>query len=100
MANELDVGKALEQLRGKAESKSRRTILDEKNKELDEEIRNLRAERLRLERDNRGLPTRENESGTSGEARQSTSDARRLVPVLLCVLLAASVVALIVWLAG
>ncbi len=50
MTNKLDVGKALEKLRGSDEPKSRMTILDEKNKALDEEIRRLRAERLRLER--------------------------------------------------
>jgi len=54
MTNKLDVGKAVEKLRGSDESKSRMTILDEKNKALDEEIRRLRAERLRLERDNPG----------------------------------------------
>ena len=50
MTNKLDVGKALEKLRGSDEPKSRMTILDEKNKALDEEIRRLRAKRLRLER--------------------------------------------------
>jgi hypothetical protein len=50
MTNKLDVGKALEKLRGSEEPKSRMTILDEKNKALDEEIRRLRAERRRLER--------------------------------------------------
>jgi hypothetical protein len=50
MTNKLDVGKALEKLRGSDQPKSRMTILDEKNKALDEEIRRLRAERLRLER--------------------------------------------------
>jgi len=54
MANELDVGKALEKLREGYNPKSRTTILDEKNKELDEELRRLRAERKRLERDNPG----------------------------------------------
>jgi hypothetical protein len=50
MTNKLDVGKALEKLRGSDEPKSRMTILDEKNKALEEEIRRLRAERRRLER--------------------------------------------------
>jgi hypothetical protein len=54
MANELDVGKALEKLREGYNPKSRMTILDEKNRELDEELRRLRAERKRLERDNPG----------------------------------------------
>jgi hypothetical protein len=54
MTNKLDVGKAVEKLRGSDEPKSRMTILDEKNKALDEEIRRLRAERLRLERHNPG----------------------------------------------
>jgi hypothetical protein len=44
MTNKLDVGKAVEKLRGSDEPKSRMTILDEKNKALDEEIRRLRAE--------------------------------------------------------
>ena len=59
MTKKLEVGEALEKLRGGDESKSRMTILDEKNKALDEEIRRLRAERLRLERDNPGPPKRD-----------------------------------------
>ena len=59
MTNKLDVGKALEKLRGSDESKSRMTVHDEKNKALDEEIRRLRAERLRLERGNPGPPKRD-----------------------------------------
>jgi hypothetical protein len=59
MAEKLSVEKALEKLRGSDEPKSRMTILDEKNKELDEEIRRLRAERRRLERDNPGPPKRD-----------------------------------------
>jgi hypothetical protein len=50
MTNKLDVGKALEKLRGSEEPKTRMTIVDEKNKALDEEIRRLRAERRGLER--------------------------------------------------
>jgi hypothetical protein len=53
MAEKLSVDKALEKLRGRDEPKSRLTLLDEKNKELDEEIRRLRAERRRLERNDR-----------------------------------------------
>jgi hypothetical protein len=41
------------------EPKSRMTVLDEKNKALEEEIRRLRAERLRLERDNPGHAKRD-----------------------------------------
>ena len=59
MTNKLDVGKALDKLRGSNEPKSRMTILDEKNKALEEEIRRLRAERRRLERDNPGPPKRD-----------------------------------------
>jgi hypothetical protein len=54
MTNKLDVGKALEKLRGSEGSKSPMTILDEKNKELDEELRRLRVENRCLERDNPG----------------------------------------------
>ena len=54
MTKKLDVGTALEKLRGSDEPRSRMTILDEKNKALEEEIRRLRAERRRLERDNPG----------------------------------------------
>jgi hypothetical protein len=54
MTKKLDVGTALEKLRGSDEPRSRMTILDEKNKALEEEIRRLRAERLRLERENPG----------------------------------------------
>jgi hypothetical protein len=53
MTNKLDVGKALEKLRRTDEPKTRMTILDEKNEELDEEIRRLRAERMRV---GRGTP--------------------------------------------
>jgi hypothetical protein len=56
MTNKLDVGKALEKLRDSDEPKSRMTLLDEKNKALDEELRRLRAERKRLERGNPGPP--------------------------------------------
>jgi hypothetical protein len=59
MTNKLDVGKALENLRGKDEPKSRMTILDEKTKAADEELRRLKAERQRLERKNPG-PTNRN----------------------------------------
>jgi hypothetical protein len=53
MTKKLDVGTALEKLRGSDEPRSRMTILDEKNKALEEEIRRMRAERG-LERDNPG----------------------------------------------
>jgi hypothetical protein len=59
MTEKLNVGKALEKLRGSDEPRSRMTILDEKNKALEEEIRRLRAERRRLERDNPGPPKRD-----------------------------------------
>ena len=58
LTKKLDVGKALDKLRGSDEPKTRMTLLDEKNKALDEEIRRLRAERLRLERDNPGTRQR------------------------------------------
>ena len=54
MTKKLDVGKAREKLRDSDEPRSRMTVLDDKNKALEEEIRRLRAERLRLERDNPG----------------------------------------------
>jgi hypothetical protein len=59
MTKKLDVGTALEKLRGSDEPRSRMTILDEKNKALEEEIRRLRAERRRRERDNPGPPKRD-----------------------------------------
>ncbi len=49
----LSVGKALDQLRGTEEPRSKFTRLDEKGAALDEEIRLLRARRRRLERDQR-----------------------------------------------
>ena len=61
MREKLDVGKALDKLRGGDEPKTRMTILDEKNKALDEEIRRLRAERQRLERENPGHAKRDAE---------------------------------------
>jgi hypothetical protein len=54
MTGKLSVDKALEKLRGGDEPKSRMTLLDEKNKALDEEVRRLKAERRRLARDNPG----------------------------------------------
>jgi hypothetical protein len=59
MTEKLDVGKALDKLRGGDEPKTRMTILDEKNNALDEEIRRLRAERQRLERENPGHAKRD-----------------------------------------
>ena len=59
MTEKLSVEKALEKLRGNDERKSHTTLLDEKNKELDEEIRRLRAERRRLERNNPGPAKRD-----------------------------------------
>jgi len=57
MTEKHSVEKALEKLRGSNEPKSRMTLLDEKNKALDEELQRLRAERRRLERNNPG-PTK------------------------------------------
>lgn len=45
----LSVEKALEKLRGGDAPKSKNARLDEKSEELDEEIRRMRAQRLRLE---------------------------------------------------
>ena len=59
MTKKLDVGTALEKLRGSDEPKSRMSLLDEKNKALDEETGRLRAERRHLERDNPGPPKRD-----------------------------------------
>jgi hypothetical protein len=59
MTEKLSVEKALEKLRGSDKRKSRMTLLDEKNRALDEELRRLRAERQRLERDNPGPPKRD-----------------------------------------
>jgi hypothetical protein len=58
MVNKLDVGKALDQLRGSDEPKSRFTHLDEKNRALEEEIRRMRAETLRLKSDGPVLPSK------------------------------------------
>jgi hypothetical protein len=49
----LDVGKALEKLRGTETPKSRMTQLDDKIDELDKETRRLKALNRRLERDQR-----------------------------------------------
>jgi len=51
MVNKLDVGKALDQMRGGNDLKSRMGRLDEKNKDLEQEIQRLREETLRLRRD-------------------------------------------------
>lgn len=47
----LSVGKALEKLQGTDSPKSKMTRCDEKIDELEREIRRMRAERLRIERD-------------------------------------------------
>jgi hypothetical protein len=49
----LDVGKALEKLRGTETPKSRMTQLDDKIDELDKETQRLKALNRRLERDQR-----------------------------------------------
>jgi hypothetical protein len=49
----LSVEKALEKLRGSEPRKSKNARLDEKIDELDEEIRRMRAQRLRLDRHQR-----------------------------------------------
>jgi hypothetical protein len=49
----LDVGKALEKLRGTEPRKTRLTQLEEKIDELNKETRRLRAANRRLERDQR-----------------------------------------------
>jgi hypothetical protein len=49
----LSVEKALEKLRGSDPLKSKNARLDEKIDELDEEIKRMRAQRLRLDRHQR-----------------------------------------------
>ena len=49
----LSVGKALEKLQGNETPKSRITKLDEKISALEKETQRMRAERLRIERDQR-----------------------------------------------
>ena len=51
--SKLDVGKALEKLRGTETPKSRMTQLDDKIDELDKETQRLKALNRRLERDQR-----------------------------------------------
>ncbi len=48
--NKLSVEKALERLRGSDTPKSKNTLLDEKNAKLDDDIKRMREQRLRLER--------------------------------------------------
>ena len=52
--NKLSVEKALEKLRGRDQPKTKNARLDEKAAQLDEEIRRMREQRLRLERHQRG----------------------------------------------
>jgi hypothetical protein len=49
----LSVEKALEKLRGGNKQKSKNVRLDEKIEDLDEDIKRMRAQRLRLERHQR-----------------------------------------------
>jgi hypothetical protein len=49
----LSVEKALEKLRGRDPPKSRNARLDEKIDEVDEEMKRMRAQRLRLEQHQR-----------------------------------------------
>jgi hypothetical protein len=51
--NKLSVEKALEKLRGSDSPKSKNDRLDEKEAQLDEEIRRMREQRLRIERHQR-----------------------------------------------
>ena len=51
--NKLSVGQAIDKLRGKDAPKSKMDQLDQKIYELDDEARRLRAERHRIERDQR-----------------------------------------------
>ena len=51
--NKLSVEKALEKLRGAEAKKSKKAQLDEKDAKLDEEIKRMREQRLRLERHQR-----------------------------------------------
>jgi len=51
--NKLSVEKALEKLRSSDAKKSKSARLDEKDAELDEEIRRMREQRLRLQRHQR-----------------------------------------------
>jgi hypothetical protein len=51
--NKLSVAKVLEKLRGGDQTKSKSARLDEKDAQLDEEIRRMREQRLRLERHQR-----------------------------------------------
>jgi hypothetical protein len=51
--NKLSVEKALEKLRESDQPKSKKARLDEKDAQLDEEIRRMREQRLRLERHQR-----------------------------------------------
>ena len=56
--SKLDVGKALDKLRGTALPKSKMTRLDENIDALDQEIQRLRAARRRVERDQRAGSTK------------------------------------------
>ncbi len=51
--NRLSVEKALEKLRKNDQPKSKNALLEEKDAKLDEEIRRMREQRLRLERHQR-----------------------------------------------
>ena len=98
MTDKLDVGKALEKLRGREEPKSRMNLLDAKNKELDEELRELRSARLRLERDNARRPQHQEESNLRSEDRVQSPITRRFVAGLLFVACGAAIVAVLIWL--
>ena len=52
--NKLSVEKALQKLRERDSLKSKTARLDEKEAQLDEDIRRMREQRLRLERHQRG----------------------------------------------
>jgi len=56
--SKLDVGKALDKLRGTDLPKSKMTRLDENIDALDQEIQRLRAARRRVERDQRAGSTK------------------------------------------
>ena len=56
--SKLDVGKALDKLRGTDLPKTKMTRLDENIDALDQEIQRLRAARRRVERDQRAASTK------------------------------------------
>jgi len=86
----LSVGQAIDKLRGTEVPASKMARLDEKMDALDEETRQLRAMRLRVERDQRASST----GRAAQEANSARITTRKLSGITIGIVI---VIAILVW---